>query len=256
MTVAAAPGRGTVRWPWRYRTRQVVWAAVDIVFPPACAGCGRPGQRFCAACQSRLAVLTPPFCDTCGYPVETAGRCQLCRTGVNAVGSLAGIRSAAFFDGPLQQAIHQFKYHRDAMLADILAAVLLAAGPSEVSAASLVVAVPLAPERLRERGYNQAALLARAYSELHGLRGAPFGARRVRNTESQVGLSARQRRLNVAGAFEGDRRMLDGEPIILIDDVCTTGATLDSCAAALLAAGATQVWGLTLARARLPQARL
>jgi ComF family protein len=255
MAVAAAPGPGTVRWPWRYWTRQFVWAAVDFVFPPQCAGCGRPGQRFCADCRSRLATLTPPFCDRCGYPVGQAGRCRLCQTGANALAAVAGIRSAAFLEGPLQKAVHQFKYRRDAILADSLAVLMLDAGPDNLPAGSLVVPVPLARERLAARGYNQAALLAQTWAELRGLRMAPQGALRVRNTESQVGLSAQQRRANVAGAFAGEQRLVAGGPIILVDDVCTTGATLDACAAALLAAGATQVWGLTLARARQPGPR-
>jgi predicted amidophosphoribosyltransferase len=95
--------------------------------------------------------------------------------------------------------------------------------------------------------------LARTYAELRGLRLAPRGALRTRNTATQVGLSPRERRRNVAGAFAGERRTVAGQPIILVDDVCTTGATLDACAAALLAAGATQVWGLTLARVRFDQ---
>lgn len=256
MAVAAASKPGTVRWPWRYWTRQWVWAAVDLVFPPQCAGCGRPGQRFCAACRSQIAVLTPPYCSCCGYPVQQAGVCALCQAGGHAPQSLTGIRSAVFLEGPLQKAVHQFKYRRDSILADTLAGLMLAAGPEAAPAGSLVVPVPLAPDRLAARGYNQSGLLAQTYAEWRGLRLAPRGALRVRPTAPQVGLSARERRLNVAGAFAGEQRLIAGRPVILIDDVCTTGATLDSCAEALLAAGATQVWGLTLARARLTEARL
>jgi len=251
MAVAAASQPSTVRWSWRFWARQLVWAAVDLVFPPHCAGCGQPGQRFCAGCRSQLSLLHSPFCESCGYPVGQAGQCQSCRGGAGALKSLAAVRSAAYFEGPLQKAIHQLKYHRDGILADELAGLLLAAGPDDAPAGSLVVPVPLAPERLAARGYNQAGLVARTYAELRGLRLSPRAAARVRHTSSQVGLSAPQRRLNVAGAFAADRRLVAGKSIVLIDDVCTTGATLDACAEALLAAGAAQVWGLTLARARL-----
>lgn len=253
MAVAAAPRSGTLHRSWRYWSRQVVWAAVDLVFPPHCAGCGRPGARFCTDCQAHCALLISPLCDRCGYPIEQAGQCQRCRSGLNALAALTGIRSAAFHAGPLRQAVHQLKYRHDSILADTLGKMMAAAGPNEALAGSLVMAVPLAPGRLAARGYNQAALLARAYAELRGLRLATRGVRRVRNTDSQVGLSAHQRRVNVAGAFEAERSVVSGTSIILIDDVCTTGATLDACAAALLAAGAAQVWGLTLARARLPE---
>ena len=141
------------------------------------------------------------------------------------------------------------------ILADTLAGLMLAAGPEPAPAGSLVVPVPLAADRLAARGYNQSGLLARTYAEGRGFRLAPHGALRVRPTPPQVGLSARERRLNVAGAFAGNQRLIAGRPVILIDDVCTTGATLDSCAEALLAAGAVEVWGVTLARARLTEAK-
>jgi ComF family protein len=162
------------------------------------------------------------------------------------------MRFAGLFEGPLQKAIHQLKYRNDYILADTLAVRLAMVGPDPVAPGTLVVPVPLAVERLRERGYNQAGLLARAFAELRGLRWAPSAARRVRHTASQVGLSAPERRANVAGAFVGDPRIVRGRPIILVDDVCTTGATLAACAESLVSAGATTVWGLTLARAHLP----
>jgi ComF family protein len=164
---------------------------------------------------------------------------------------LAGLRSWAYFEGPLRAALHRFKYKRDIILADTLGA-LLAARLGGSLPAGLVVPVPLSVERLRQRGYNQAELLARTCAELCGLPWDPRAASRRRDTVSQVGLSARQRRANVDGAFAADRRRVSGQRVILVDDVCTTGATLAACAVSLLEAGAQAVWGLTLARARLP----
>jgi ComF family protein len=158
------------------------------------------------------------------------------------------LRSAAFFDGPLQSAIHSLKYKGDIILADTLAAQLARVALEAAAGESLVVPVPLGQARLKTRGYNQAALLARGFAELRGLRFASNAARRWRETGTQVGLSPAERRANVAGAFEGNPRLVRGQTIILVDDVCTTGATLAACAAALMAAGAVAAWGLTLSR--------
>ena len=242
-----------VRWPWRFRTRQALWAGVDLIFPPNCAGCGQAGHRFCPGCQSRVATLTPPLCECCGHPVEQPGRCRLCLSGVRSLSPLAGLRSAAFFAGPMQQAIHHLKYRRDILLADTLALRLAEVDLPPIAA--VVVPVPLGAARFKSRGYNQAALLARAYAELRGLRFQPAAAHRRRETESQVGLAPAERHANVSGAFEANARLVAGQTIILVDDVCTTGATLSACAEALLAAGAVAVWGLTLSRVPVAQAR-
>jgi ComF family protein len=163
---------------------------------------------------------------------------------------LAGIRSAAFFEGPLQNALHALKYKRDVILADSLAGLLVRVWEAHKVPGQVVMPVPLSAERMRERGYNQAGLLARGFADLAGLQHAPGGLRRVRHTASQVGLTAEQRRHNVRAAFEARPEAVRGRAVIIVDDVCTTGATLVACAEALLAAGAAQVWGLTLGRAR------
>jgi ComF family protein len=256
MAVAVPARPVSVRRPGRFRTRQALWAGVDLLFPPQCAGCGQAGHRFCAACESRVATLSPPVCETCGHPVEQPGRCLLCLSGTRPIGPLAGLRSAAFFEGPLQSAIHSLKYKGDIILADTLALRLARVPLDTPLAGCLVVPVPLGEARLKSRGYNQAALLARGYAELCGLRCAPNAARRWRETGTQVGLSPAERQANVAGAFEGNARMAGGRTIILVDDVCTTGATLSACAAALIAAGATAVRGLTLSRTPITPGRV
>jgi competence protein ComFC len=112
----------------------------------------------------------------------------------------------------------------------------------------LVTPVPLGVARLSQRGYNQAALLARPLSLAHGLPYHTNALTKVRETRSQVGLSANERHQNVADAFKGDPRVSKGKCILVIDDVTTSGATLNACASALLQAGASRVYGLTLAR--------
>jgi len=173
----------------------------------------------------------------------------MCRTSPE-LAALTGLRSAVFFEGALRQAIHGLKYRRDFILADTLAEVLAKAWKRNSLPEALVTPVPLSAERLRQRGYNQAALLAQSFAERLGLPYTPESVQRTRNTVSQVELSVAERRANVAGAFVGQPNLVMDKTLILIDDVCTTGATLVACAQALRAAGAEAVWGLTLARAR------
>ena len=235
---------------WHYQIRQAVWVAADVVFPPRCGGCGRAGARFCPGCRGTLARLPAPVCDGCGYPLseEESGQCAACRQAEQR--AIAGIRSAVFFEGPLRQALHGLKYKRDIILADTLAQLLAEAWRLYALPGDLVMAVPLSAQRFHERGYNQAALLARGFADLAGLAYTPKGATRVRHTVSQVGLTASRRRENMMGAVQGEPGAVAGRGVILVDDICTTGSTLGACAEALRAAGAAGVWGLTVARAR------
>lgn len=237
---------------WLFHLRQAAWAGIDLIFPPQCGGCGKEGQRFCARCVASLEYIVSPLCAYCGYPARHAGvaRCGVCRALPS--GDLAGLRSAALFAGPLQRALHRLKYRRDVILADSLAQLLHTAWQQQRLPRGLVVPVPLSAERQRERGYNQAGLLARGFADLAGLPYRPAAAARVRHTASQVHLSAGARQQNVAGAFAARPAGVRGQTVLLVDDVCTTGATLAACAAALRAAGAVEVWGLTLGRARSP----
>ncbi|MBL8056938.1 MAG: ComF family protein [Anaerolineales bacterium] len=156
----------------------------------------------------------------------------------------------AFFEGPLQGALHQLKYRRDVILADTLARWLAQSWDPAALPGDLVVPVPLSAQRLRERGYNQAGLLARGFADLCGLACRPEALRKTRHTASQVGLSAEARQTNVRQAFDAQPAAVAGRAVILLDDVCTTGATLVAGAEALAAAGARSVWGFTLGRAR------
>lgn len=251
MRVTALPRPGSARLLWRYTARQWVWAGIDLIFPPHCGGCEQAGHRFCAACQATLTRITDPVCQWCGYPLNSTQQCPSCQTTTSApvTSALTGIRSVAFFDGPLRHALHRLKYRRDVILADALARLLVEAWQALALPGEVVVPIPLSERRLRERGYNQAGLLARAFAELTNLHYAPDSLRRIRHTESQVNLTAAQRHTNVAGAFQAPARPVAGRAIVLMDDVCTTGATLVAAAEALRAAGAADVWGFTLGRA-------
>jgi ComF family protein len=156
------------------------------------------------------------------------------------------------FAGSLRKALHRLKYSRDVSLGEVLARPLISFLSETGWEIHLVTPVPLSPERLAERGYNQAALLARPVALALGMEYTPSALKKVRETPSQVGLTYDQRRENVEGAFAASSSLVKDKNVLVVDDVTTSGATLDSCAWALLSGGAKQVFGLTLARAIQP----
>jgi len=190
-------------------------------------------------------------CLRCGGPVAGGPLCFDCRLPPS---SLDDVAATAAFAGPLRPAIHALKYEGVADLARPLGERMAAHWPAnwktvDDSAPDLILPVPLHGSRVRERGYNQSALLVRVLGPAVAVPTNETVLIRQRATRPQVGLDAAQRKENVAGAFavRGD---VSGRHIVLVDDVCTTGATLEACAAALKNASATSVWGYTLSRAR------
>ncbi|MBE7534913.1 MAG: ComF family protein [Anaerolineales bacterium] len=149
----------------------------------------------------------------------------------------------------MRDALLAVKYHRNIGLADAIATDMLGFARSLQWMMEMLIPVPSGAMRLRERGYNQVALIARPLAYELGVAYAPNGLRRARETRSQVGLNASERRENVRGAYRADPSVVERKSILLIDDVATTGATISACAEALVAAGATEVRALTIARA-------
>jgi ComF family protein len=156
----------------------------------------------------------------------------------------------AYHEGVLREAIHRFKYRNVRGLAEPLGELLASYMVDHSLPADVVVPVPLHPARLADRGYNQSALLARELGRRLDLPVVEDSLLRVRHTRQQVGLSIEERRRNVADAFACRDDRLAGCRVLLIDDVYTTGATLNACGEALIAAGAASAWGLTLAHGR------
>lgn len=223
------------------------WKLLDVLFPPRCAGCGTWGKRYCPACFNQAKLITSPLCQICGEPQQGPDVviCKRCRDlGV----AFSAIRSWAVFSEPLQSAIHQLKYRQDRGLGSVLAQPLIDLLEHYHWKIDLILPVPLDNARRRERGYNQAALLARPISWQTGIPYSEAALIREKVTRQQVGLSVSERAENMAGAFRADKKGVYGKIVLVIDDVVTTGATLNACAAALINAGAAQVYGITLAR--------
>jgi ComF family protein len=177
--------------------------------------------------------------------VESARADCACRDRLKA---LSRLRSAVAYEGPIEQAVQLFKYRGWRRLAQPLAALMADRLMVEGLAAEWALAVPLHPRRLRERGFNQADLLASELRQSLGLAAPPGRLVRTRPTPPQVGHDRRWRLENVRGAFEWRGPHLERRPVLLVDDVATTGATLDSCAAALRSGGSGPVIGVSVAR--------
>ena len=220
--------------------------ALNLLFPQRCIGCGKEGDLICSSCHSSLPRVMPPLCPRCGRPQPSGILCSSC---VSWRAEIDGIRSPFRFDGVMRQAIHQLKYRNLRTLAAPLAQLLEDYLSTNPIPGEVLVPVPLHRKRLRERGYNQSSLLARELGKLTSLPVENEYLIRQRHAPPQARtLTVKERQSNVADAFVSCDQRLKDKQVLLIDDVSTSGATLDACAGALKAAGVTSVWGLVLAR--------
>ena len=224
------------------------WTAIDWLFPPTCGGCNLMGVLWCSNCLQAMQFIEPPFCEHCGMHVSKPGSCARC---IELPYHLKAVRSLVVFEGPIRKAIHRIKYHQNQKLASIFAEMLANFFQYQLNwSIDMVIPVPLSGLRKKLRGYNQAALLAKPLARKLELHYSNQTLKRVRETRSQVGLSLVERRINVADVFRASPLVLN-KNILIIDDVATSGSTLESCAKALREAGAKNIFGLTLARAVL-----
>ncbi len=214
--------------------------ALDFAFPPHCAGCGREGAYLCAPCLAGARRLEDPYRLARGGSI--GGELALSPIALDAV------YAPFVMEGPVREAVHQLKYRGVRALAPILGEAMAECADRNRLAADLIAPVPLHPRRLRERGYNQADLLAGEVARRMGIPADSRALERTTHAPPQARSAASAERwARVQGAYRA-RRTMDGLRVLVVDDVCTTGATLNACALALRSAGAAAVWGLVAAR--------
>ena len=231
---------------------------IDIIYPPRCHICKKflKTPSFCQQCFDGFSKITSPLCPICGRPfVSGVDYDHVCEDCLRKRPFYNRATAPYLYDGGLMKAIHQFKYEEKSYLANSLGPLLASFAKERLKEMDdcLVMPVPLHPKRLRERGFNQSLLLARYIADLSGTELDFLSLRRIRYTRPQTGLQRDERRKNVRRAFElKNPHLAKGRTVILVDDVATTGNTLNECARALKRSGAEKVFCMVLARTARP----
>ncbi len=211
---------------------------LDFLFTPRCAGCNREGGYLCVACLSEAKPLPLPY-----FP-DNAGGPNACL--VSSI-YLRGVLACFAMEGAVRQAVHDLKYNGVRAIAPTLVGQMTQRVKAAGGSFDAITAVPLHPKRLRQRGYNQAELLAKGVAKETGIPYLQALKRTGDGPPQALTRSMQERRASVQGAFAATRE-LRGLRLLVVDDVCTTGATLDACAQPMMFAGAISVWGLAFAR--------
>jgi len=229
-------------------------ACADIIVPPCCLSCRArtvAHGSLCPSCWRDVQFIRPPLCDILGMPLPfEVGERTVSAAAIAGPPAYDRARAATHFSSEMRTLVHKFKYGDRQDLRGLFGRWLHDAGRDLLPGTDVIVPVPLSRWRLLWRRFNQAAVLARELSRQTGIAMDPMLLKRVRATRSQVGMTRDQRRRNVAGAFSvsrSQRHRLRGRAVLLLDDVITTGATVEACARVLKRAGAAQVNVLALA---------
>jgi ComF family protein len=238
--------------------RSALRRMLDLALPPLCAACREPveGRGLCPTCWSKLSFITRPYCERLGTPfVYDPGPGILSMEAIADPPAYHRARAAVRFDEISRALVHALKYSDRLDLAPMMGRWLSQAGRELLAEADALVPVPLHWRRLWARRFNQSAMLAAAVSSQTGVPVATGALKRVKPTAQQVGLSRTERAVNVQGAFrvpKDGKAAVTGRRLVLVDDVLTSGATVDGCARALLRAGAANVDVLVFARVAEP----
>jgi len=255
------PAAASAEWVWQGSLRPLLGGIADLLLPPVCISCRtRIGNHglLCGACFAKIDFITPPVCARLGVPLPyDTGPPALSAAAIASPPVYDRARAVARYSDTMRELIQSFKYRDRQEGLPLFARWLKRAGEELLSDADLLVPVPLYPARLWWRRFNQSAMLATALGRLTGIPVECLLLKRMRRTASQVGLSVDQRRRNVGGAFRLDTaraHRVKGKKVVLIDDVITTGATVEACARVLRRAKAARVDVLALARVVEPTA--
>lgn len=226
--------------------QQLKEAFISLLFPPSCVGCGKEGSFLCGACQSSLTPLPPSHCRLCADPRGKEGLCERCHQSPLLI---EGIRSPYGFEGAIREAILHLKYRNLKAIAPVLGQLLYEYLKAHPIPGDVLVPVPLHTRRHRQRGYNQSALIARELGKLMGLTVEEGILNRRIDTPAQTKVAGlEERKNNVKDVFYCKDPSLKERRVLLVDDVCTTGATLEACSMALRGSGALSVWAIAVAR--------
>lgn len=243
-----------------FSVKQLFHALLDVILPPICHIChtfipNAGTLHICQACRDNLPLVSSPLCPVCGIPFIGTGSDHRCGPCLTSPPHFDTARAHFLYEGPIRNLIHSFKYNQQTQLRNPLALLTLEGIDTFLTDQNphLIVPVPLHRSRLRQRGFNQAVLLGRVISNHLSLPMIPNALVRIRPTEPQIDLSAAERRVNVKGAFTVFKPdHVAGKRILLLDDVMTTGSTMDECAKELKKAGADVVISATIARTAHP----
>jgi ComF family protein len=237
---------------------QNIWRGfVNLIFPPRCSSCGEKldediAPPFCKPCLAQFRFLTTPLCPCCGHPyVDKTSESHLCQACLLAQPPFVAARFVASYEGILQNVLHRFKYGGDTSTGEALGEIManFSWPLFEIKDYSMIIPVPLHVKRLRERGFNQALILAKVIAKQHRLKLDYLSFKRTKLTPPQTTLGRHARQDNVKGVFTVVHpEKLRQEKIILVDDVYTTGSTLIECAQTLKEAEVAAIAVLTMAR--------
>lgn len=221
---------------------------LDLIFPKFCVGCQKEGAWVCSECAQKVLIVGTQVCPVCGR-ISKYGKYCLRHQRPHG---LSGIICACYFDeGPIKEAIHNFKYNHILELGNFLGEIMVKAVKENLDIGKnlLITAVPLHPLRRAQRGYNQAEILAETVADRLGLSKNFQILKKIRWTKPQVKVSGKKRTKNLKNCYKiFNKNVVRGKTIVLVDDVTTTGTTLNECAKVLRKAGAKRVWGLVIAR--------